>query len=469
MLAILLLIVPTEITALFLSIRRSGFVPFPHILLAYLIGCQISIFAVADGVAQYSFLATYSSYAFKTHYYRSQIFFLLIFISSIALFSPPKDAQFLKKLQMSLRRTVNIPIGDQALWFAICTLWIYHLLLFLSLHWSLVWRNSTYLLMSNERVLSIVNPFTKLLIALLPVAGLLVFVVMGLFAWRKGRYVATALLPLAVFDLLYQLGAHSRKVVLYVALFSGLSYFLRRSKMTFVIGIVTALMALIFVLGGRQYGTHGISTIFSPSSVMSPFLSRSSSFAILNLFEGSFSTTELFNRSYSSPVSYKILSFSPLPSLIDGFDQIRSAGMHKLGRYTPPSAIFEASSFGAQYILLLFLPQVIAGRLVVRLGRKGHELLAVAANIMMAFATYMEFTYPIRSVYRFFLIALALALIGRYLESQQGKAGFIGTNGPDKDIVSHSGRPILTKRARQRNRRRMFQSTGRSSRPIPLR
>jgi hypothetical protein len=423
MLTLILAIVPIEIALLYYTIRRSGLVLFPHLLLIYLIGCELSIYFVASGITNYSFLVTFSSYAFESHYVACQIFFATIFLSSFAIFLPPPNVGYVNKSFRWLAKSSAIkhPLAVQTLWTVIAILWVYHFLLFLSLNWSLVWSNEVYLLMGREGILTFDNPVTKLLISALSNVGLLIFVIMGFYRGRKGTYVVAALLPLGLFDFLYKLASHSRKAVLYIIIYAGLAYLIRRSRVTAAIGIVVAVLTLLFCLGGRTYGHHGFSSLLTPVAVISNYFKRDPSFAILNVFEGSFNTTELFNRTYTSSTQYKILSFLPLSSLVDGFDKIRDVQMHKLGPFSPPSAIFEAWSFGAPFVALFVITQIIAGRIVVTTLKKGNEFLAIAANALMAVTTYLEFTYPLRPVYRMVVIALLLGLIARRFAPRQHK------------------------------------------------
>jgi hypothetical protein len=191
---------------------------------------------------------------------------------------------------------------------------------------------------------------------------------------------------------------------------------IRKDRVAAIAGSLLAFVVLVFTLGGREYEYHGISTIFTPISVISTYFKKDPTFAILNIFQGAFNTTELITRSYESSTLYKLMSFVPLPSFIVGFGELRETQMHKLGPFSPPSAIFEAWSFGAPFIVVFIVTQILAGRLVVSLAnKKGGEFVGIVANALMAIATYLEFTYPMRQVYRMFLIAMVLAWLGHYL------------------------------------------------------
>ena len=450
MLAIVLVLLTMQLPLFYYTFRRSGFVPFPHLLLFYLMGCEVSIYLVAGGVADYPFLVIYSSYAFESHYYASQIFFATLFLFAFAVFLPPPNVRYLSRMErtFSRARTIKIPISTQGVWVGVAALWLYHLFLFMALNWSLVWKNDTYLLMNGERVLAFDNPITKFLIGVFPFSGLLIFILLGVYAWKRGQYIAAALLPLGLFDLLYQVGAHSRKSVLYILAFAGLSYMVRKDRTTAIVGAIIALITLLFCLGGRNYHQHGVSTLFMPFTILAAYFERNSFRAVFNLFEGGFNTTELFTRSYSSSTKYKIMSFLPLPSVIDGFNKIRDVQMHRLGPFSPPSAIFEVWSFGGIWILWFLFIQVTAGRIVVRLFSGGSDLIAMAANALMALATYLQFTYPMRPVNRFMVFALLLGLIGRAVARHRTRT-VVARRGPrPRGGMPNGRRPALHGQAR---------------------
>jgi hypothetical protein len=408
----ILALVPIEIAFLWYTLKRSGFVPFPHLSLIYMIGCQISVWLVTYKIAEYRFLQTYSTYGFSKHFVALESFFAAIFFFSFFVFMPRRHMQFGARLRSSIR----IPITEFGVWMFVLTLWMFHIVLAAVLNWRLVWLNETYLLMNDQRVLSAVNPGSRFLVTVLPLVGFAVFALVSVYAGRKYQYVAAALMPLAIFDYAYELGAHSRKAVMYLVVFTAISIVLNRSKKILVFAVPLIFFSLAFCLGGRVYGEHGISTIFEAGSILSRYSHYDASLGFLNLFEGSFVSGELFGSSHHASTLYKILSFSPFPSFIDGFHQILGSNIHKLGPYAPPSAILEAWWFGPPYIILLLLPQVIAGRMVVRLMERGNSTVVIAANLLMAFASYLQFTYPVRTVYRFFLIALFLAVLGALAE-----------------------------------------------------
>jgi hypothetical protein len=403
---LLLAFLPLELALLWYTLKRSGFVPFPHLQLIYMIGGQICIYLVSYNIVKYNFLRTYSTYAFKEHYAASQLLLAVVFFSTFFLFLPAPNIRFAD----GLRRTLQFSPSSIVVLALVLLLWMYHVLIAIVLNWKYVWVNHTYLLMNDHRVLSIDNSFTSFLLSVFPLAGFIVFVFFSVYMTGKQSFIAASLFPLALFDYLYQAGAHSRKAVMYLLVFGIISLLLKRSKALVGFAFAASIFTLAFCLGGRSYGEQGFSTFADTPEILETYAKLNPADGFLNIFEGAFVTTEMFNRHPGSSMAYEVLSFSPFPSLIDGFSTIRQANLHKLGRYSPPSAILEAWAFGLPFILLLILPQIIGGRLAVGLIARGNSSMAVAINLLMTYASYAQFTYPVRTVYRFFLIALVLAV-----------------------------------------------------------
>jgi hypothetical protein len=454
-----------EAVLLAFSLRRSGFVPFPHLLLITMMGYQLSIYFVANDILSYQFLRTFSTSPDRNHYAGCQLLFAAIFIVSYFLFLPGKNIRYWQRLQKSVR--FNMSSGSAAI--AIGFIWLYHIVLFFLINWSLVWSNDRYLLMNGPGVMGTANPFTTALIRIFPLVGLTTFVILAVYAGRGRIYVLLSLMPLALFNLAYQTGAHSRKAVLFILIYAGLRYMVRKDRTSLILGSVLGAVVLVFCLGGRGYSDQGISTIFSPGATLAAYFSDNPGEAFLNIFEGAFSTTELFNRAYAASTQYKILSFSPLPSFIDGFDSVRLSQMHKLGPFSPPSAVFEVWSFGGLYIFGFVLVQAIVGRVVVKALKRSNDLLAISANAMMAVATYLEFTFPIRTIFRFVFVALALALVAHYFSLYRRRAA---TSNPQ--LRAH-GMPSGTRHAPPRplgspgGRRRVVRVRQRAGKPLSSR
>jgi hypothetical protein len=409
---ILLTLLPFEIALLWYTLKRSGFVPFPHLQLTYMIGAQVSIYLVADHIVKYNFLRTYSSYAFEEHYIAAQMLFALIFLFTFLMFKPAPNIRF----AAGLRRALQARPATFGVLVLVLVLWMYHIMVIFVVNRQAMWLNHTYLLMNDYRILSIDNAMTRFLMTLFPFVGFIVFAFFAVYVSGRQRYVAFALFPLALFDYLYQAGAHSRKAVMYLLVFAIISLLLKRNKAVIILTVGASIFTLMFCLGGRNYGDQGLSTFAETGDILATYAKINPADGFLNIFEGAFVTTEVFSRHHESATIYKILSFSPFPSIIDGFSKIRASNLHKLGRYAPPSAILEAWSFGFFYVVLLVLPQVIAGKMVVRLIGRGNSAVAVSANMLMAFASYIQFTYPVRTVYRLFLITLVLATLGTFAE-----------------------------------------------------
>ncbi len=109
--------------------------------------------------------------------------------------------------------------------------------------------------------------------------------------------------------------------------------------MVFVFGTLCVL-TLTIVLGARTTFAHGLSMV--PFYLVHPFQNETvadSIQVVLDFFQGIFVTAESFQIGGLFPLRYKILAFSPLPSLIDGYSKLVHQSEHRLSLAVPMSGI----------------------------------------------------------------------------------------------------------------------------------
>ena len=107
---------------------------------------------------------------------------------------------------------------------------------------------------------------------------------------------------------------------------------------------------------------------------------------------------------------YKILSFSPLPSAIDGFSSCCQHMQYRIHEFTPFSAISEAAKFGFGYVFLLVSIYVTAiGRANTLASRYTDLRRPVMYFYFLAIA--VGFQYPIRTSIKLLTAALLIDLV----------------------------------------------------------
>ncbi len=110
------------------------------------------------------------------------------------------------------------------------------------------------------------------------------------------------------------------------------------------------------------------------------------------------------------PVAYKLLSFSPFPSMIDGFGHVRHLE-HRVNMFAPFSNFAEAYHFGPGYfvalLLILFVSLIILSRFWQRY-RGGFAFFLLAPAYFMFLRMHL---YPLRGTFRWLLASLVAVVV----------------------------------------------------------
>lgn len=403
------LIVMSLITFMLLwSIRTHGFILHAHGFCMYIICAIFILYLSKIGIVNYPYLLIWSKFKFVTYYYESiamlagfSIFYLSALIG-------------LGEKSTSPTATFNLTISPKAYWVIIAGLLASTLLYLTALDLDILWLNSEYLMLNSPKGL---NNHSSLSLLLLSTDRLRGIFGVALFAYlcAKRKWVpAFALMPVVVFLLIFYLAAHSRTTVLYLGEF-GLLYFVMdgRYRMPILVSsIFFALSASMIALIGRNSGAHGLSAILPNFSQLPPNIILGG--ILPNLFEGIYVTTEIFGRRDEFDSMFKILSFSPFPSAIDGFSSIRDISQIRLHKYVPMSAILETYAFGPMFWLVNSATQFITVRAVAKSIITKSSMVSLALSFLVLFTLYLQFTYPVRHMFRFLIVALLFASVSKY-------------------------------------------------------
>lgn len=175
---------------------------------------------------------------------------------------------------------------------------------------------------------------------------------------------------------------------------------------------------MVAAMAGRGSGMFGLENFFL--QLASPLQGQLGvSNIVANLFQGAVSTGDGLVVGGGFSEQYKLLSFSPLPSFIDGFDRIREASEIRLGPVCPMSAVAELANFGSVYWLAYSVGYIsmvafINSRFVVM---RTSPVMVMAANGLFTIFSIVGFTYPLRNVSRMFVyisvLLLLFALVGK--------------------------------------------------------
>lgn len=287
---------------------------------------------------------------------------------------------------------------------------------FVILNKSGIWFNQVYLYMASSDALEIRNGLSSFLQSSYKIIGLLSFIGLAFLAyWRRHLSFVVLLIP-SIWFLLFEVAGHSRYGAVFLVAFSITAFVLSSTSGLRLLAIVAGAGATPLyaaALQGRNSGAHGFSTlpnVFEQASSLADgqFLIR----VVTNLFEGVFSVAESFYfTNIALPEPYKYLSFSPLPSFIDGFAANWQNKSVFLDTYVPMGALGELLLFGPGYMIVYFLTVALAYALTTRALGLGRYVTGNLTALILTMATFLQFTYSVRTSYRFFLICIVAYLL----------------------------------------------------------
>lgn len=385
------------------ALRRSGFMPFPHGFMFYIIGTQAVVWLVANKLLQYKFLEIYSTYGFVRFY--PQVFFTLFAFFVAAAVCVVRSKTKISSVIRNFQPSVNAILG------ALLVLYIQMTIEIISIDWSVAIRNSEYLMMAGSRGLRYANVFSEISHSANGLCGIASVLILAFLTFNRKKMAALAAIPVVTWHFLFQLAGHSRYAAFFLIAFAAAGVVLsqkRFSPLVLATG-VCGLVTLVSVLGGRVSYHHGFSSLPTYFQNVEYRLEVDPSGTFINIFEGGFVSSEHFTRGFQYPEQYKILSLSPLLSSIDGFNEIREQGEKRLHPVVPAGAINEILSFGAFYAAVYFGLQFVAGYLSTKLLARNPNLFSLSVNSLMMFASYLQFTYSTRTVFRLFILVLLVA------------------------------------------------------------
>lgn len=297
---------------------------------------------------------------------------------------------------------------------------------FLILNKSIIWFTPIYLQMASDDALQITGAIPEFIQSSYKIMGLLSFISLAfLICWRRYGLAVLLAIPSSWY-LLFEIAGHSRYGAVFLAAFSVCMFVLgttRSNRFFAIIAAVASILAYAAALQGRNSGEHGFSVLgafFEQATFTDPaFLLR----MLTNIFEGVFSVAEsFFYTNIELPEGYKILSFSPFPSFVDGFATNWQNQAVRLNTYVPMGALGELLLFGRGYLIWYFTTVSIAYFLTVVALRWGMFLTGNLMAILFTIATFLQFSYSVRTSYRFFIICIGIFLVATALSGRKKRS-----------------------------------------------
>ncbi|WP_157627031.1 hypothetical protein [Spirosoma luteum] len=335
-----------------------------------------------------------------TIYYYS--IFNLIILSSLFFLKPNKDSLALNINFISFDR-----IKKYLSIYAICI--IIMLMFFLyEVDLDLLYVNGSYLTMVDSVKMGITSSIGIMFHKTIPVNGIVCAFAFGfLFSTKRFKYLQLVLFVLFFILYIFELGANSRSaaLIIFSLLMSIFIFYSRNFKKKIIIAslLSASILSYFLVLSGRGSYKQGVSQIAYNYSGMSKERLFSTEELIDNVLGGVSTFAQAVDLKGEYPEEYKILSFSPLPSSIDGFDELLKY-QNRISLYVPFNAYSEVYHFGLSYLFLFYFLVFLCLR-TANIAVLENRTVGLFLSLPMYLFFIANQQYPLRNNFRFLLIA----------------------------------------------------------------
>jgi hypothetical protein len=284
------------------------------------------------------------------------------------------------------------------------------------LNWDVVLSNHTYLLLGSWEATKVDKSIGALVLSMAGASSLLSSMFLAISLSR--RFNAYTIVWSAAFSwqLAFSVAASSRAsamLVGIVVIFSSL-FAKRASPLRQVALLLCAGWLYCSALGGRGHGHFGLTAI--PEILASPLELQTKQWLemLASVFQGAFITGDGLDFTANFNPIYKMLSFSPLPSVIDHFSTYLALYEIRLNAFVPMGAQTEVVFFGPGYTALFWGTLFFLCRTLIK--NKPYIGIFYYFGSLFFLITFMQTgAYPTRSVYRtfFLLLIFGMALANR--------------------------------------------------------
>lgn len=422
------ILIATTFIALKVSIQKTGLLPFPTGLILLFAISQVMLLLIHEGIVVYGMHALFDFGGLQEYYLSVQALYtaaaILALVALVGKFQSLRSLNLTERLAELLRGKDSSRFRANLVMISLCTL---HLsLLLLISDWGKLWLHQEYLQSRiDEYWLTLLgDDFVETVARTTPLFAILsTFCVCSLI---RTRYVSLRLIAgtLSLVYFLLLLSWNSRSAVFVPALLA-INFTVLGLKRGKIIVPGLAFVAAISILGAlaqRDTDRHGLSTI--PETILSPFsdpdpLGKISE-ALMDFCQGTAVTAESFKFPADFPTTYKVLAFSPLPSLVDGYSSVRAVSEQDLHAFVPMSGIGQLYHFGLVYICFFLFILTAFIRAHTAIAHKS-PVIFIVCNFLIMFSVYMIFSYPVRNALRYFWIGVFLLVAVQYARRKLGR------------------------------------------------
>ena len=288
------------------------------------------------------------------------------------------------------------------------------------LNWDIIFHNNTYMMMASPDAIKIEPPLGSLLQSVVNYSALISGMFVGLCLNRRFNAYTIIWISALTWQLAFTMAGCSRStavnfgvVIIFSSLFSQRPHRFRLATM-----LLMAVWFYCSALAGRGQSEFGLTAL--PSILASPLsLEAKDWIAMLSsIFQGAWITGDGLDYTANFNPIYAMLSFSPLPSVIDNFSTYLTLYEIRLNLYVPMGAQTEVIFFGPGYTALFWGTIFALSRTLVK--NKNNLGLFYYFGTAFFLVTFMSSgAYQTRNVYRTFIILL---LVGMYMANRNRKA-----------------------------------------------
>lgn len=397
--------VTTAVLASRLKVPAAGI-----LIMSYIVLMKITFFSFSNLGFRFDLGATSD----MGYYYKGNetllIYSIFFWAVATSLIWVPRNIEWLKEFQSSLNSKMGKRSGTPLL--GIILLILISNLVFMD--GSALWSNKEYLFITGPKGYSLPPSIAMLLITAMNIGAVICSIFLP-FYLRKNRTQALLASSAWLFWFAFYLSAGSRlAAIMFFSLFA-IQFLLSRGRWALihlVVGFTGAFIIIMIALATRSSGEYGISHFFDALSYFSGKVAWDFAiFAWVNFMQGIFITSDgiIYDQIYNT--DYKLLSFSPLPSFIDSFDEIRKGAQIMIYKSVPMSGVAEIYHFGAPYFLFYTLALVF-------ILRSAHKSFQTKSYYLTAFANFFIFImfiimngYAVRNSFRQTLLAYAVIVL----------------------------------------------------------
>jgi hypothetical protein len=426
-----------EVPALILVIRRAGFLPFPTGTMLYIAFAQIVFILYQYNLVHYNFLQTWTRGGVD-HYPQEtlQLYQAIFFMVALFCHGHAKSLKGLVRRLSGAGDSLRTRLQRRQVVFISLVLVLIHTLMWMIfVDFDKWWANFNYLTPLASQDVDAFAPVANLVFLASPFVSMVCSALVVISLYYRFRVFAVIFALLALLYFATYFGLHSRVSAITPAIIATLwwSLKLRGRRVVLIASFAFAVSCLACALVGRGMAIHGISSI--PATIEATAangIEGNTSLVLTNFTEGIFVTAEGFTINHLYPLSYKVLSLSPLPSLIDGFASIQPRFAIRLSPYVPVGGISEALNFGYIYILAIVVIYYVSVRLNLYFVKR-YPVFFLVCNFLIFFSLYHISDYALRNALKYLWMSDYLGVIAILvtLLQNQGKIAGIARRASD--------------------------------------